>query len=347
MCPENPRGRIPCFAIHLAHPIRTSLKSIPMKTIHRIIALTTLAGCLPAMAATVAYWRFEEGPNGAQVTHGGAGNGVFYAGALDSSGNGNDLSVFAEGWAGYQYATDLAGPTVPQNGLTNNFSVVNSGGYPAMSTATGSAMQTWTPSAWTIETTFQPETGGYRTLIGRDSIGANTHGADTNLAALYLQIIPGDALAIKYTDVQGYWHEAISAGGAITGYGWPNYAAGNWYAVAATSDGSTLSLYLKNIEGGATSYTLIAQTDLTASGSTNTALSAGAGDGGDWDAGNFTVGRGLYAGGHGDRAYGFIDETRISDTALSPSQFLWSPVPEPTSSLLGLSAMFLFLRRRR
>jgi hypothetical protein len=153
-------------------------------------------------------------------------------------------------------------------------------------------------------------------------------------------------VAIKFCDVSGFWHEAVSAGGAITGFNFPNTAAGSWYSMAATSDGNTLSLYLKNVEAGNPAYTLVAQTDLTISGSPNRALTPGTGSGGDWTAGNWTVGRGLYAGGHGDRAWGFIDEVRISDTALLPSQLLFS-VPEPAVGLLGSLGLLGLLRRRR
>lgn len=317
-----------------------------MKSIHRILALAVLAGSLPAFASTVAYWRFEEGPAGAPVPHGGAGDGVFYAGTADSSGNSNELSVWAEGWAGYGYRTDVAAAVVPQTGNSNGLSVVNTGGYPAMFTETGTALQSWSPAAWTIEVAFQLENGGYKTIVGRDSRGSVTTG-NLDLAALYLQQIPDNGLAIKYCDVSGYWHEAISATNVVQGYNWGtdnNGTTGVWYAMAAVSDGSTLSLYLKNVEGGG-NYELIAQTDMTTSGSPDTALTPGTGDGGDWDAGNFTVGRGLYAGGHGDRAYGFIDEVRLSDTALAPSQFLF--VPEPTAALLALPSLLVFFRRRR
>ena len=239
----------------------------------------------------------------------------------------------------------MAAAVVPQTGNSNGFSVVNTGGYPAMFTETGTALQSWSPAAWTIEAAFQLENGGYKTIVGRDSRGA--YAGNLDLAALYLQQIPDNGLAIKFCDVSGYWHEAISATGIVTGYDWgsdPTGSTGNWYGVAAVSDGSTLSLYLKNVEGGG-NYELIAFTDMTTSGSPNTALTPGTGDGGDWDAGNFTVGRGLYAGGHGDRAYGFIDEVRLSDTALAPSQFLF--VPEPTAALLALPSLLVFFRRRR
>jgi hypothetical protein len=293
-------------------------------------------GALPVSAGTVAYWRFEEGPADANVSHGGAANGVFYPGTMDSSGNGNNLSVWAEGWAGYAYRTDVGWATVSPGGAANNFSVQNTGSYPAMFTDSA-FMRAMTPSAFTIEVSFKPETGGYRTLIGRDSRGAST--VNTDLSALYLQIIPGDAVAIKFGDVSGYWHEAISAPGAITGFAWPNSSAGYWYHMAAVSDGSLLSLYLNSGPG----YQLVAQTDMTSSGSPNTALTAGTGTGGDWTAGNWSVGRGLYAGGHGDRAYGFIDEVRISDSALDPSLFL---IPEPGTLSLVLLGGFMLLFRR-
>jgi len=307
------------------------------------LAAALVVGSQSARGATVAYWRFEEGPLDGPVSHDGIADGVHYPGALDSSGNGNHLSVWAEGWAGFAYRSDLASPVIPQTGAANAFSVQNSGSYPAMFTDSA-AMRTMTPSAFTIEVGFKPETGGYRTLVGRDSRGTATINGD--LAALYLQIVPGDAVAIKYCDVTGVWHEAISAGGAVTGFPYPDTAAGHWYNMAAVSDGSLLSLYLMDV-GAGTGYQLVASTDMTGS-STDTALTAGLGSGGDWAAGNWSVGRGLYAGGHGDRAYGLIDEVRISDTALTPGQFLYSVVPEPSVYALGaLGGLALMLRRRQ
>ena len=310
-----------------------------MKSIHRIIALAVLAGSLPAFASTVAYWRFEEGPADANVPHPGTG-GVWSADTADSSGNSNELSVWTEGGGcGFAYRTDVAAATVPQTGAANNFSVQNTGGWPAMWTETGTLLQLWSLDEWTIEVAFKLENsgGGYRTIVGRDSQGA--YAGDPNLAALYLQMIPNNGLTIKFCDVNGYWHEATSKTGVVTGFDWgsdPTGSTGKWYAVAAVSDGLTLSLYLKDIKGGG-DYELIAQANMTLSGSPKTALTPGGGDGSDWDPGNFSVGRGLYAGGHVDRAFGFIDEVRISNTALTKAEFLFTPTPVPDSDLDGLS----------
>jgi len=277
---------------------------------------------------TVAYWRFEDGPAGAQLPHGGGADGVFAADIVDSSGNGNALSTWtAAAWAGEAYRTDVPASTVPNTHATNHFSIKNTGGYPGMFTGSD-AMRSMTPAAWTVEASFKPETGGYRTLVGRDSRGANTApGGNADLSALYFQIQPDNSVAIKFCDVAGYWHEAISAGGLIHGFDYPSDhegVNGHWYDMAGVSDGQKLSLYLNDVTAG-TGYQLVAQTDMTTSGSSNTALTAGMGSGGDWQAGNWSVMRGLYAGGHTDRGYGFIDEVRISDAGLDPSQFLFAP----------------------
>lgn len=310
----------------------------------RIGLLMMLLGVISvsASASTVAYWRFEEGPAGTNVARNGLGDGQYYGAIADSSGNGNELSTWSDGGgAGYVYRDKVAGSTILPTGAANNYSVKNTGGYPAMWTDPTDAISSIAPSAFTIEATFKLENGGYRTIVGRDSRGTATQNGD--LSALYFQAMPDNVLAIKFCDAQGYWHEALSAANAFQSFDYPSDNDGDlvpWYSMAAVSDGSLLSLYLK--EHGGHDWQMIAQTDMTLSESTDTALTAGAGDGGDWDAGQWTVGRGLYAGGHGDRAWGFIDEVRISDAALAVDEFL---VPEPaTMILLGLGA--LALRRR-
>lgn len=279
---------------------------------------------LPAKASTVAYWRFEAGPADTPITHVSGVDGTWSADVPDSSGSNNALSVWSTGGGGgYNYKADVPAATIPQTGTANAFSVQNSGGGPAMWCNT---LEAWAPAQFTIEATFKPESGGYRTIVGRDSRAyATLGGADPNAAALYFQLQPGDACAVTFQDVGGYNYTAVSAAGLIHGFSFgsdPSGLTGKWYAMAGVSDGTKLSLYLNDLAAG-TGYQLVAQTLLN-KGSTNTALTPGTGSGGDWKAGDFSVGRGLYNGGHTDRAYGFIDEVRLSDAALTPNQFLFA-----------------------
>jgi hypothetical protein len=280
---------------------------------------------IQATAATVAYWRFENGTAGTDMTHG-AASGVWAADVVDTSGNGNALSVWSTGGgAGYAYRTNVAASPIPRTGAVNNLSVKNTGGGPAMWT-NSTAMRTMSPAVWTIEVSIKLENGGYRTIVGRDSSGTVT--GDAALAALYLQAMPNNVLAIKFCDVTGVWHQAVSASNVFQGYNWGTDPEGNlatWYNIAAVSDGTLLSLYIDDVAAG-TGYQLIAQNNMTGT-STNTALTAGAGSGGDWTAGNWSVGRGLYNGGHADRAYGYIDEVRISNAVLGLSEFLFYRTP--------------------
>ncbi len=309
-------------------------------------------GALPANADTVAYWRFEEGPANALLDHP-APDGAWFPSVADSSGNGNALSAWSSGaWANSYYRSDVPAATIPLTGASNDFSIRNAGGYPGLFTTAG-PMQTMSPAQFTIEAAFKPENGGYRTIVGRDSRGAGT--VDGNAAALYFQIQPGNAVAITFEDVAGYQHSAVSAPELIHGFDYPTDPQGNlgtWYAMAAVSNGATLSLYLNDLSGSL-GYQLVAQSDMMVSGSPNTALTTGAGSGPDWQAGNWTIGRGLYAGAHVDRAYGYIDEVRLSDSALSPGQFLFAgfapPIPEPESYAMLLAGLGLlgFMARRR
>jgi hypothetical protein len=115
----------------------------------------------------------------------------------------------------------------------------------------------------------------------------------------------------------------------------PNGLNGRWYNLAGVSDGATLKLYVNNA--------LVASTPIV---SADPRLAVGTTSGGDWHAGEWSVGRGLFGGGHGDRAYGFIDEVRISNSALAADQLLMA-VPEPTgAALIVIAGNLLAIARR-
>jgi hypothetical protein len=259
------------------------------------------------------------------VLHTGA-DGVFHGSTPDVSGNGNSLSAWSQGgWAGYAYRADVPFESVPQNGSSNRFSAKNTGSYPALFTSSAASSpsginaQTITPAQFTVEACYKPEAnGGYRTVIGRDARNVAT--ANSDLAALYLQVRPDDSVGITFIDVSGYTHSAYSPPGWLYGFNFgsnPEGTGAPWYNLAAVSDNSTLKMYVNNV--------LVASTNMTTSGSPNRALARGSINGTDWNTGAWSVGRGLYAGGHTDRAYGFIDEVRISNTALTPDEFLAAP----------------------
>lgn len=290
------------------------------------LALSVASGAVLTYASpppsVVAYWRFETGPAFANVLHAGA-DGAFNGTTPDASGNGNSLSAWTQGgYAGFAYRSDRPFILVPQTGGSNFFSIKNTGGYPAMFTRasaslpTGINADTMTPTQFTVEASYKPEANGaYRTVVGRDARNVSTGNAD--LAAFYLQVRPDDSVGATFTDVSGYTYSAFSPPGWLFGFNSGTDPEGTnvaWYNLAAVSDGETLKIYVNN--------RIVAVTDLTISDSPNRALAVGSTSESGYTAGAWSVGRGLYAGGHTDRAYGFIDEVRISNSALSPGQFL-------------------------
>ena len=278
-------------------------------------------------AATVAYWRFEAGPANTDVIH--TGNAGVFDGAIpDASGNGNNLSSWSQGGgSGFSYRTDVPDGQIAAVRMTNRFSVKNTGAYPAMFTSgpsgvpTGPDLRMITPAQWTVEVSYKAEANaGYRTVISRDA--RSVVNANGDLAAFYLQVRPDDSVGVSFADVTGVMHSAFSPPGWVYGFNFGSNPEGvgvGWYNLAAVSDGVTLKMYVNNV--------LVASTDMTLSGSTNRSLARGNVSGTDWTAGGWAVGRGLYAGGHTDRAYGFVDEVRISNSALGPGEFLFASRP--------------------
>lgn len=273
-------------------------------------AIGESANSAPAAATapdTMAHWNFEEGTLNSLVP-GPAANGSYSGGMLDVSGKGNHLSP----WSGstYYYRANTPAVTTTQTGIANGRSIQNAGSYPSATTV-GTSLNTWSPPRWTIEAAIRPDNvSGVKTIVGRDSLN---HAGTGSPAALYFSL-RGSVLGIQFTDTAGNIWNLESATNAVV--------AGNWQAVAASSDGSTLSLYLKNITAGNPDYTLLGTLDISASA--NPSLAVGAGDGGDWNAGEFSIGRGIWAGGHADRFIGFLDDIRITKGALGKRGFLYS-----------------------
>jgi hypothetical protein len=300
---------------------------IPGPTWAPIIPCAFLATSLHAN--TIAYWRFEgEGStlptSGAYVQDTDSRAAVQSAGVPvpDLSGNGNRLFTWDDNFTGHVHRPAFAGApftAVPQTGEANAWYIENAGDYPASFTwstqtaPTGTNLDTWTSTAWTIEASFYTDVlGGFRTVVGREGNDVKT--GEAAHAPLYFQKMSNDRFRIAYVDASGAAHEAVDPAAMITG---------TWYHFAATCDGTTLKLYKKTGSTGA--YALAASTIV--SGSSNPALINPGNDvnGHPW---GWTVGRGRYGTSddpgqdHGDRWDGGIDEVRISDVALEPTQFV-------------------------
>ncbi|MES2572742.1 MAG: LamG-like jellyroll fold domain-containing protein, partial [Verrucomicrobiota bacterium] len=266
-------------------------------------------------AGTVAYWNFEEGTSNSYVPYARTTANQYQGSIFDQSGNANHLSVWDTNW--HWHRSQVPGATTPRTGAVNTLSIQNAGSFPGISSIS-TPLTSWSPAAWTIEAAIRPDdatAAGFQTFIGRDSLGAAN--ADPALAALYFQITPTGALQFAFTDAAGNAWTVTSAANAIQD--------AKWHAVAATSNGSTLSLYRKNITNGEASYTLLGSVNISASA--NPAISTGNGNGSDWDAGVFTVARGLFNGVHTDRFFGHIDDIRFSNGVLAPAELLYNTAP--------------------
>ena len=304
-----------------------------------------------AGADTIAYWRFEG--DGATTPTDGTflkdsngrttvtGDGIL---AIDSSGNGNSLYTWDNGATGHQYRNNVPAAIIPQTGAANGFSIQNNGSFPASFTWSRESSETVDvelikPTAWTIEASIYQTTGnqtGHRTFLGRDGNGVNAGNA--NAASLYFKTYNA-TLGIEFADEAGNWYSVYDTTGTLS--------LDTWYNVAAVSDGTAVSLY----RDSGTGYQLVNALSLTA-GDTRLAYD----DNGSSTVGDtqwsWTVGRGRYgtndeqSQNHVDRWLGYVDEVRISDTALNTGDLLFS-VPEPgTAGLSVLGLLALLLRRR-
>ena len=260
-----------------------------------------------ARAATVAYWRFEEGV--ADTAASGDGS------ILDSSGNGNNGNPVN----GPVYSSNVPASTIPQTGAADSLSMSFNGIDQSIFIPDYSDLAL--TQSLTLEAYIDPLSINSISNSPTDSEAIVFRGDSRNGYDPYkLGISHGD-LGFTITDASN-----DSASVSV-----PFDAVNQWTEVAGTLDDATgvMDLY----ENGA----LVATTTTTIRPFATLDSSDDPGLG----IGNVEA---------ADNEYfdGYIDEVRISDAALLPSQFLDASVPEPAlSGLLTFGLLGFVVCRRR
>jgi hypothetical protein len=261
----------------------------------------------------VAYWRFEDQPVGTLLPDTKMNTEVVCA-TVDSSFNGNDLFTYSD-LTRPVFSNDVAESIVPQDHRANRSCLDNTQSpkpaptrdlytSPEFSHASPFDIQRISPAQWTIEASVKVvELGRTQTFVGRD--GAEVHfNVPPRLA---FQINLDGHFAIRFRDADNRFHDAVASDFIVE----PEH----WYHVAAVSDGRELRLYANALDGHG--YQLLATTKLPRDGST--ALGSGGADA------QWTIGRGKGGTGWPSQWFkGWIDEVRICDIALEPSEFLFA-----------------------
>ena len=280
-----------------------------------LMIVLALGVSMPASAATVAYWDFENStltdtvPTNAQpFDDGSAENGDY--GTLDTNG------ILMRGW-GPTYGPSFS--NVSPTGFGFSMRNVDQDGYVYSTGAEdpAQALIDFAPAAWTIEATFKMDadeisSGENGTIIGRD--GAGTHNSGS-ASSIYFQKTSDNYFRCDVATFGGQRFEVNSIDLDLT------IEANKWYSMAVTSDGTTLSLYVNDIAAD-TGWQLVDTTDMSAA--VNSAM--------DTNTANWVFGRGWFDE-HVDKIHGYIDEVRFSDTALTMVELITLETPPQPDNL--------------
>ncbi|RKX47601.1 MAG: hypothetical protein DRP64_00575 [Verrucomicrobia bacterium] len=266
---------------------------------------------------TIAYWRFEEGTAGWE-----------HAGDLDnwyqdSSGNGNHLSNPAPDRRPMATA-DRPFMSIPPTGADNNLALDFDGDsndedelgtYGPGNKMIESYMFT---NGWTVECSFKLHSLGWDVLVGKDGRRGDLGGVSSGHPPFVLRIDNGTRnrgrLFSQFVDNDNNVDANFS-------FSSDPIDLNKWYSAAVTYDNLVLRLYLK--AEGYDDYILMDSKVATSGASF-----------GQYNR-SWTVGRGMWNGGASDYIDGLVDEVRISNVALDPTDFINAVVVSNSASLVG------------
>lgn len=271
----------------------------------RIPLALALCWCCAAGAqdATVAYWRFEDhNPGERLAAYLGHPDPQTYTATRDESANGNELITFNsppnEGYGvdtSGEFIGHLRPETIPQTGL-QNLSAVRFEGRQDFFTRPGSGVNAHSfDGDFTVEASFLNSSSEteFRTFLAKD------RGPEPGPTGRFYFQLSGEngALRAAVTDRSGV--DRVIQSTFVP-------SLDTWYHTVLVSRGGVLTLYLLQPDGWAEI------------GTTETAGGMFAVEA------TWAVGRAWFNG-PADWWKGAVDEIRISNRALDPSEFLWSP----------------------
>ncbi|QDU57984.1 hypothetical protein Pan181_42090 [Aeoliella mucimassa] len=256
------------------------------------VALSLCLAMPAAQAVTVAYYDFEEGSDGLEINT--VANSPADSLTVTDSGDGtNGLISY-----GSAQSPNYSATTVPNRTTTGStLSMQYDGGddlYLGPDTVGSASWATNAFTDFTIETFVNfSNLDGYQTMVGRDDADLVSGGG----ALFYLSLHDNDYFRVALADAAGT--DLAVEGTSFTP------TTDTWYHVAAVGNATagTLELFVDgNSVGTTTGYTgLYDPTPDTI----------------------WTVGRGQWDGNPVDMLNGYLDDVRVSDVALNPSQFLF------------------------
>ena len=275
----------------------------------------------------VAYWRFEEGTNGVHQEN----NDNYY---VDSSGNGNHMATDITPVLSVA-STDVPFANVPQTGAENT-----------MSRAFGSAEQN--------VGTFGEEIGGNTIdTMDLEEFTVECMVKYNSISGMCYPICKGGDPFRGITG-KGYWESTfgirILQSGVISSFfcdkntnmvhSFSTYTCtpDKWYRIAFVCEETIAYCYVKG--EGDMEYEKITTMDVTHAPPGLPIVGGMINNSQPW-----TIGCGVHDGIVQYPVDGNVDEVRISDTALTPEEFLGS-VPEPGIILGGIALALLAFRRK-